>query len=186
MEKLSFNDLPSLSFDTLRYPGTIGTVQDIAKNRYYQFDFDVYLKKFRFNLQREYVWTDKMAGEFILSVLLDKPIQPCYFNVKIDEDIAECIDGKQRILSLLRFYKNEFPIVVNDKNYYYDDLDTNVQLRIKLYDVNAYQHYEHINDKSSILSDEQKIEWFLFINCSNVPQNAEHIYQLQRKIHACQ
>lgn len=176
--KLHFSEVPRCPVDTLKEIGVVDTIQNISKEKYFHFDFDVYLPEFKMNLQRPYVWTDKMASAYIVSVFQERTMLPVYVNVKLDEDIIEVIDGKQRIMTLLRYYRNEFPMVVNGKQYYYSDLDENMQIFFRLYHVQGIQHYEHKNMKDTILTDKQKIDWFMHINCSNVPQNSEHISKL--------
>lgn len=179
MNKLTFKELPKSPVETLKQCGIVTSLQDLITERYYHFDFDVFLKTKGFNLQRDYCWTDQQAAEFIMSVLLEKPIPPVYFNLRIDDDIAECIDGKQRILSLVRFYNNQFPITVNGQQYKFCDMEENMQIRLKLYYIDGYMHHQRNNDPSSILSDDDKINWFLFINTSGVPQNSTHINHLR-------
>ena len=179
-KQLHWYMIPKCTIDTLKGVGAIDSIQNISKEKYYHFDFDVYLPKYGINLQRDYVWDDNMASAFIISIFQERIILPCYVNVHLDENIIEVIDGKQRIMTLLRFYRNEFPIVLCGKSYYYSDLDENMKIFFKLYRVSGIQHYEHKSDPQSILTDDQKIEWFTYINCSSVPQNADYISKLKQ------
>lgn len=72
------------------------------------------------DIQRGYVWksNDKKSA-LIRSLILDRAVPPLYFN-KI-EDAYEVEDGKQRILTVVKFLKDEFKLsglevipVVND------------------------------------------------------------------------
>ena len=60
-------------------------------------------------LQREYVWDNARASRLIESLLLNIPIPVVYFAETSDAKY-EIIDGHQRIRSIVRFLKNEFPL----------------------------------------------------------------------------
>ena len=61
--------------------------------------------------QREYVWELKpeLPSRLIESVLLEIPIPPIYFG-KMPEGRLEVIDGQQRLTTLIKFVRNEFPL----------------------------------------------------------------------------
>lgn len=178
---LEVKDIPKCS---VKYgsPCIVDYIQNLNEEKHDKLDLDVYLPKYGFNLQRGDVWELFQKQQLILSILQDKLINPLSINWKTDENILEVIDGKQRILSLLQFYNNKFPLVIKDKEYYFKDLCENLQIRIKLFNLTAYYHYEHKNDKSTILTDEQKIEWFLFINNSATIQDFKYLKKLDNLI----
>ena len=70
--------------------------------------------------QREIVWSDDKQAFFIQSLL--KGIAPNPIILNIDEEgNKQCIDGKQRLTSILRFRENKFTVKLNDQYMYYND-----------------------------------------------------------------
>ena len=99
-----------------------------------KYDFDVYLESYGMNLQRDYVWEYYQQNEFIYSVLLDKPIESVVvvhhlFDYECrDNEVLYVIDGKQRLMTIQKFLRNEFPIVIDGEPAYYNDLDSKLKL----------------------------------------------------------
>lgn len=60
-------------------------------------------------VQRGYEWKVDRQSEFILSVILDKPIPPIYVTRNNGEEYS-AIDGKQRSLTLVKFLNDEFEL----------------------------------------------------------------------------
>ena len=60
-------------------------------------------------MQREYVWDNGRASRLIESLLLNIPVPPVFF-AETEAAKFEIIDGQQRILSVVRFIKNEFAL----------------------------------------------------------------------------
>jgi hypothetical protein len=71
--------------------------------------------------QRDVIWNTKKRSYFIDSCMKGIIPQPIIINV--DKDGKKiCIDGKQRLTSILNFYKNEIPwITEDDAKYYYTE-----------------------------------------------------------------
>ncbi len=59
--------------------------------------------------QREYVWDDRRASRLIESLLLNIPIPVLYF-AETEDARYEVVDGHQRVRSVIRFLKNEYPL----------------------------------------------------------------------------
>jgi hypothetical protein len=61
--------------------------------------------------QRQYVWELKpeLPSRLIESLLLQIPIPPLYF-IRLATGKSEVVDGQQRLTTLIRFVKNEFPL----------------------------------------------------------------------------
>lgn len=59
--------------------------------------------------QRDYVWDRKTASRLVESVLLNVPLPIVYTAAEEEEDKEVVIDGKQRLLSLFGFIRDEFP-----------------------------------------------------------------------------
>ena len=156
---------------------------DYDGNRDYKYDFDVFLPKYGINLQRPYVWEHYQQNEFILSILLEKPIESfVVIQYHEGEDRGNVtnyvIDGKQRLMTIQKFGKNEFPIIVDGKEYYFKDFDKDLQRffesRVNYLTAVVYYTYEDIP-----ASDELKIKLFNFYNFAGTPQTEEHKKKLQ-------
>ena len=87
--------------------------------------------------QREFVWTKFQADRFIESLLLGLPV-PGIFLVKEDTGRQLVLDGHQRLVTLLRFYSNDWeggPFALESvqdrfKDKRYDDLDPTAKRRL--------------------------------------------------------
>lgn len=85
--------------------------------------------------QRDYVYSDAQASKLIESLLIGIPIPVVYLCEENDSSYT-VIDGQQRIMSFVRFLKNEFAIkgleVLSSFNgKFYKDLEKNFQTRLK-------------------------------------------------------
>ena len=85
--------------------------------------------------QRKYVYDDKRASCLIESILIGIPI-PVIYLAEEDDGVYSVIDGQQRIMSFVRYLKNEFPLVglkkLQDLNgVYFKELHKKVQRRLK-------------------------------------------------------
>lgn len=113
------------------------------------------------SFQREYFYDDMQASAVVKYVLLGFPLVEIYLSDDIDG--FSLIDGKQRIVSLMRFINNEFPLsgreVLNELNgKYFNDLDDSLQKR--------YENSEVPTVVIKKASPEQKSKIFLRINQS--------------------
>ncbi len=140
-------------------------------------DFDVYLPTKGRNLQRDYVWTVEQKRELIWSVLMNRHIpRMAILNVVAGkEDLKgtyQIIDGKQRLSTMIDFYLGKFDLVIDDKNYYFNELPEDYQRVIAGY---MFPYYIVNEDFGNIFTDEDKISWFRYINFAGTPQDAEHL-----------
>jgi uncharacterized protein with ParB-like and HNH nuclease domain len=143
-------------------------------------DWDVFLPTKGCNLQRDLVWTIQQKQELIWSVIYDRHIPHCAIINGIDpnddtKEIYYIIDGKQRLSTLIYFYNNKFPIIIDDNLIYFKNLPHDYQLEIAHHNIRYYVVYEE-HDKP--ITDEQKIMWFKFINFAGTPQDKEHFKKL--------
>ena len=81
--------------------------------------------------QRNYVWSNKMKSLLIESFIMNIPIPPIFLYEK-DYSYYEILDGKQRISSIVDFYKNEYKLegleVWGSLNgYFYRDLPIRIK-----------------------------------------------------------
>ena len=98
---------------------TLDNAENREKNDQF-YDFDVYLPKYGINLQRPYVWEYFQQKEFIMSILLEKPLEPVIIvqhncDRSREETINYVIDGKQRLMTIQKFLHNDFPIRIKGK-----------------------------------------------------------------------
>jgi len=147
-----------------------------AMAEHYKLDFDVYLPNLKMNLQRDYCWTIDQKRELVWSVLKKRHI-PRISLLNTMEDVYQVIDGKQRLSTMITFYKNDFSLEIDGVPYYFDDLPEDYK--------NAYSGYmiplEVVNEEShSRASDFDKIDWFKYINFAGTLQDKMHLDYLSK------
>lgn len=140
-------------------------------------DFDVYLPTKGRNLQRDYVWTIDQKRELIWSVLMNRHIpRMAMLNVVSEKEDTkgtyQVIDGKQRLSAMIGFYKGEFGLIIDTINYFYKDLPEDYQRVIAVF---MFPYYIVNEDYGNKFTDEDKINWFRYINFAGTPQDAEHL-----------
>ena len=139
------------------------------------FDFDVYLPSFGIYLQRPFIWTLEQQQSLIESVIFrdTRAIPPV--AVVSRDDISygkyEVIDGKQRLMTLLNFSCDGFPIHLFGKDYLLSELPEDYRNWILGYPIIAWLAYD--------LTDRQKVDWFTRINFAGTPQDRHHMEHLQ-------
>lgn len=144
-------------------------------------DFDVYLPTRLRNLQRAFVWTIEQKRALIESIFIGRHIPHCAIINIINpddnsKDILQVIDGKQRLSTIFDFYLNKFSVVINGNEFYYIDLPSDYQLAVSGYYVRYYvvnEPWEHR------ITDQQKIDWYKFINFAGTPQDKEYLENLK-------
>jgi hypothetical protein len=155
-------------------------LSSIADGKYgMSLDFDVYLPSKGKNLQRKLCWKLQQKQELVISVLKGIALPSLSVIIHEAEDgkrTHKIIDGKQRLSSLISFYKGEFPLSVDGNDYYFKDLEPLAQTEIKLLHLTADLAYEYWD---AMISDDDKIAWFEMINFAGTPQDAEHLKNLK-------
>lgn len=152
----------------------------------YIYDFDVYLPSYDINLQREYVWEHCQQNEFILSILLDKPIEHV---VVVQNDIYErsergtyviqVIDGKQRLITIQKFGRNEFPVNIGGNEVYFKDFDEELKWKF-IRNVSFITAIVYYSWEKTPVTDDMKIKLFNYYNFAGTPQTEEHKDKLQK------
>ena len=162
--------------------------QDLVKDDV--FDFDVYLVKYGINLQRPYVWEHYQANDFLISILLEKPISDIVVIKHIDDREPNnsktkilVIDGKQRLLTIRKFLLGDMYLEVNGVHYYIKDLSEDLRLLFyrRISYLTATVYYSYFN---MAITDNMKIALFNFYNFSGTPQTAEHKNMLHNLINS--
>jgi len=135
----------------------------------YLFEDNNYLKRTDLDLdvdfQRDLVWTLEQKQRLIWSLINNLPIGNFYVNrFNIYEGVQETdtitiqerskldnvlYDGKQRISAILEFMYGKFSIVVNNEEYFYGNLEPDIQRRIINKVVNVY--HTSITDKNKLI-----------------------------------
>lgn len=136
----------------------------------HQFDFDVYLPSKGMNLQRPLVWSIEQKRSLIESVIIRRSIPPISVVLTVD-DVYQVIDGKQRLSAFIDFIQGRFDFC----GYYCDDLPNDYLGQIKRHFITAYRLCEY---STLEVSDDDKIEWFQWINFAGTPQDMEHMAKL--------
>lgn len=144
-------------------------------------DWSVYLPTKGINLQRDFVWTLEQKRELINSMIIGRHIPHMAIVNIVDpednkKDIWQIIDGKQRLWTMVCFYKNTFTIDIDGICYYFKDLPEDYQLAISHFYFKYYVVNESYNNP---ITDQQKINWFKFINFAGTPQDAKHMKSLE-------
>lgn len=156
---------------------------DTLSHRGKTYDMDVYLEKYKMNLQRPYVWTYPQQNAFIQSILYDKAVTPFVviqhsISDIFGDQIIYVIDGKQRLTTVSKFMHNEFPVEIGDKKYYYKDFDEDLKIyfnrNLDRFDAIVYYSYP-----TNPVTDDEKIQIFNFYNFTGTPQAEEHKIKLQ-------
>lgn len=142
-------------------------------------DWDVFLPSVGCNLQRPFVWNKLQKEELIWSVLLGRNV-PRVSVISIYKDngeLLEVVDGKQRLQTLVTFFKGRFPIHIDEEAFLYHQLPDDYKNAIKYFHISVDTLYEPI-DKP--FSDQDKVKWFTLINFAGTAQDAEHKLKLQQ------
>ena len=157
-----------------------------------KYDFDIFLPKYGINLQRPYVWEYYQQNEYILSILLEKPMDRFIGILNYKDSLErergtmEIIDGKQRLLTIQKFIHNEFPIIVNNQNVYFKDFDSELKHffkgRVNYLTGDVYYSYDNLKFEDGKITDDMKIILFNFYNFAGTPQTEEHKNKLQSLI----
>jgi uncharacterized protein with ParB-like and HNH nuclease domain len=148
------------------------------------YDFDVYMPTYGINLQRPYVWELVQQREFIMSILLEKPIDPLIIVQDLKDyknrgsEVNLVIDGKQRLMTIQKFVHNEFSIIINGREVYWKDFDKESRMFFKsrANSLSANVYYSYPDCK---VTDEMLIILFNYYNFAGTPQTESHKEKLQ-------
>lgn len=143
-------------------------------------DWDVFLPTKNKNLQRDFVWDLNQKRELINSILIGRHIPHCAIVSIIDpndthKDILQVIDGKQRLSTMVAFVQDKFTILIDGKEFLFSELPEDYQQAISHF---HFRYYVVNEPWGQPMTDQQKINWFRFINFAGTPQDAEHLQSL--------
>lgn len=179
MEKLKLKDVRWEPPFNINYGMADLSIRNLIERDRYQIDWDVYLPSRGMNLQRGFIWTLDQKRELVYSLFKGIKIAPISV-ISYDHKVYKIIDGKQRLSTILSFCKNEFPVIWNSQEYYFKDLDWDIQGEFLSHGtVRADIGYEYPDKR---ISDDDLVGWFEMINFSGTPQDKEHLTNLKTKI----
>lgn len=145
-------------------------------------DYDVYLPTKGMHLQRDFVWTIDQKRELIWSILISRQVpRIAMINIMTPETgtegVYQVIDGKQRLSSMLDFFNNKFQLEIDGDLYFYNELPEEYQRAIACYAI----PYLIVNDDyGKPITDQEKIDWFKYINFAGTSQDSEHFKLLSK------
>lgn len=152
-------------------------LRSLMKPDNYTLDFDVFLPSLNKNLQRGLCWDIHQKRGIIWSMLYRRYIPPICV-IEQDQHHFEIIDGKQRLNAMISFINNKYTLLIEGKEYFYNELPDDYKQVI-------YSHPLLINiaygSEYNEITDQDKIDWFKMINFSGTPQEIEHMNNLESK-----
>lgn len=104
--------------------------------------------------QREFIYKPAQQESVIETILKNFPLNVMYW-VDNGDSTYELMDGQQRTMSFCEFINNSFSILINNRHYYFNNLQKDQQDIILNYELQIY-----ICEGT----DTQKLEWFKIIN----------------------
>ena len=153
----------------------------------YTIDYDVKLSSGK-NLQRPLVWTLAQKQKLVLTVLKQMHIPA--FHVLIERPntdivhshnrVFKIIDGKQRLSALMSFINNEYPIIVDNEEYYFDDFDSIAKYTFMSTSLDFNVVYKYNYPGAEIITDNDLIDWFCLVNFAGTKQDEEHFAMLTK------
>ena len=144
-------------------------------------EFSVGTYDFNTIYQRDLVWSTEKKQEFVKKLLIgDVDLCPTFITApyKKSKREYEVLDGKQRMMSVIQFVQNQFPV----ERLYYKDLTIGDVSRL----MNATFKYKLVKyyDKKkgfSEMSLKQKVELFLQINEYGQKVSDEHLSKIKKE-----
>lgn len=166
--KTSKTNLESLNFNVL------ANMRMTRQFENHKWDFEVYLKKYEMNLQRDHTWNDEQEQQFLKSVAKGISI-PSVILIQHEEEngqrVYKVVDGQHRLKCLRKFLNNEIPIHTKNGDIYYDNLDYTAQT---LFDNPSFRRIEYYSYYDMPITDDQMLELFCNANFMEVEQSLEH------------
>lgn len=144
-------------------------------------EFSIGTYDFNTIYQRDLVWSTEKKQEFVKKLLIgDVDLCPTFITApyKKSKREYEVLDGKQRMMSVIQFVQNQFPV----ERLYYKDLTIGDVSRL----MNATFKYKLVKyyDKKkgfSEMSLKQKVELFLQINEYGQKVSDEHLSKIKKE-----
>lgn len=121
--------------------------------------------------QREYVWTQKEQDEFLKTLISGFPCG--VIAIAVDSEFneshwVEVVDGKQRITTIIKVWQGEIGIPLPDgSRLFWKDMERHEQRAFLNTMLPAFGLEE--------CSPKDRLEFFIKLNFSGVPQSQEHM-----------
>lgn len=132
--------------------------------------------------QRDYVWGKTEQQNLMYSIFNQMPfggfaiIEKPSDAVKADEPYIEAVDGKQRMTTIYKFYKNEIPYIQEDgTEIFFKDLEPVDQKSFK-------QISFTLNILAADITELEKYRYFYAVNFAGKPQSDTHREFVENKI----
>ena len=149
----------------------------------YKLDFNVYLESKGMNLQRGLCWSQLQKEQLILTLLKRGEVDKftCVhhkssYTLKNRNDILYIIDGKQRLTTILSFCRNEFPLYIENQEYFFKDLDDKCKSEILRFTPKWDVHYSY---SDQLISDQTIIDIFEEVNFLGTSQDINRLKRLK-------
>ena len=108
--------------------------------------------------QRDVVWNQKSKSSLITTIINGFFIPQIIVREDNEEDIKECVDGKQRLTTIYNFMNNELCINHNgDNKFKFEDLSQKEQREFKKYKITLVELKGYTDDE--IIEQFQKIQY---------------------------
>ena len=121
-------------------------------------------------VQRGFVWRQDRKSEFILSVVLEKPIPPLYVTKDVEGNYS-AIDGKQRSYTLIKFMNDEFELSGLRQSIEIEEDDGT----ITDYDLNGKTFSELREEVQNAIKD-STLHLEVLNNYTNIKEDEEYFY----------
>ena len=112
-----------------------------------------------------------------MSILIGRKIQAASIVVNnefTDNEVSDVIDGKQRLSTILLFIHDGFKIDIDGSELYFSGLPLEYKNKILSFSVEFNMIYSNFLSNGK-MTDDQKIEWFKFLNFSGTEQDKKHL-----------
>nr|WP_198044795.1 DUF262 domain-containing protein [Lysinibacillus timonensis] len=141
--------------------------QEITIKELIEIEGNIKIPKFH----REFIWDVNRKKLFIDSILKEYPINELYFIQ--DRKQIYCIDGYQRISTIIAFSRNEFETLEGKE---YKNLDSKIQKIFLNYKVNI----NYLSESQNIEEIYYRLNTSLLLNEDNVLYRSTYTYEIQK------
>jgi hypothetical protein len=92
--------------------------------------------------QRSYIWNQKDEALLIDTIVRQMPMPKFFLTEEYDTrkgaSIHYAVDGQQRLTAIYKFLNNKFPVEIDERDYYFRDLDRDTQQKVTTYKLSGH------------------------------------------------